>query len=753
MQRTPTLRTLPLILAGLFAVSHGACAADGAAATTAAAAAAAPAPAATDSAAATDAAAADSGAAAVAPPVDANAPIQQVEVSAAHLKSARTELSPKVGTTVYTIDKHMVETLGQGDDTPFNEVLLRLPGVAQDSKASGSIHVRDDHGNVQYRINGVQLPESISGFGQSIDTRLVDSIDFITGALPAQFGLRTSGIVDVQTKEGGKSGGRVGVLVGSNDYVEPSAELFGHSGAFNYYLSASHLSNSLGIENPQPTRSALHDKTSQNKTFGTLSYYLDDNTRLGLMFGSYQGHFGIPDNPDQAPGFSLAGYSDAAAGTSTVPSSQLNEQQHETNRFVVLSLQKSIGDFNYQVSGFHQYSELHYTPDALGDLIYNGVASDTLRSNTANGLQFDAGYKINDSHTVRAGLAYTRQTTVSNNNVGVFATDIDGNQLSNTPETIVDDSSKVGRLASVYVQDEWHISAPLTLNYGLRFDKVSAYVDEQQVSPRLNLAYKLDSDTALHAGYSRYFTPPPQELAAQSSINLYTNTTNAPQVGTSDNVKSERTHYFDAGLSHAFGEHWTTTADIYYKRIANLLDEGQFGQALILSPFNYEKGFAKGLELAAIYSDAHWGGFLNLTTQKAQGENIVSGQALFAPDELAYIAHHYIFLDHDQTYTVSGGVHYHFGESQISSDFLYGSGLRNTPEGAPPNSGTLNNYTTVNLSLTHTWKTPFGKVDGRLALINLFDKSYLLRDGSGVGVGAPQYGPRRTMYAGLSTSF
>ncbi|WP_295998745.1 TonB-dependent receptor [Rugamonas sp.] len=736
MQRTPTLRTLPLILAGLFAVSAGASAADNAANTTA-------------TAVANTAAPDDASAAAI----DANAPIQQVEVSGAHLKSARTELSPKVGTTVYTIDKHMVETLGQGDDTPFNEVLLRLPGVSQDSKASGSIHVRDDHGNVQYRINGVQLPESITGFGQSIDTRLVDQIDFITGALPAQFGLRTSGIVDVQTKEGGKSGGRVGVLVGGHDYVEPSAELFGHNGAFNYYLSASHLSNNLGIENPLPTSSAIHDQTSQNKTFGTLSYYVDDNTRLGLMFGSYQGHFGIPDNPGQAPGFSLAGVSDAAAGTSAVASSQLNEQQQETNRFFVLSLQKSVGDLNFQVSAFHQYSELHYLPDALGDLIYNGVASNTLRSNRSNGVQFDVGYKLNEQHTVRAGLAYTRQTSSSDNSVGVFATDAAGNQISATPTTIVDKSSKVGRLASVYVQDEWHISAPLTLNYGLRFDKVSAYVDEQQVSPRLNLAYKLDADTALHAGYSRYFTPPPQELASQASINLYANTTNAPQVGTSDNVKSERTHYFDAGLGHTFNSHWSTTADIYYKRISNLLDEGQFGQALILSPFNYEKGYAKGLELAAIYNDSHWGGFLNLTTQKAQGENIISGQSLFAPDELAYIKNHYTFVDHDQTYTVSGGAHYHFGESQISSDFLYGSGLRNTPDGAAPNSGTLAHYTTVNLSLTHTWKTQFGKVDGRLAMMNIFDKSYLLRDGSGVGVGAPQYGPRRTMYAGLSTSF
>jgi outer membrane receptor protein involved in Fe transport len=696
--------------------------------------------------------AADAPETAAAPAAQAGA-MQRVEVTAAHLRSERIELSPKVGTTVYSIDTHMVDMLGQGSNTPFNEVLLRLPGVAQDSKGSGSVHVRDDHANVQYRINGVQLPESITGFGQSIDTRLVDQIDFITGALPAQFGLRTAGIVDIQTKEGGAPGGRVGVLVGSNNYVAPSAEVFGSKGAFNYYLSGSYLANSMGIENPLPARSALHDKTRQAKSFGSLSYFTDDNTRFGLMFGTYTGRFQIPNNPDQAPAFSMAGVSDADAGSSTIASANLNERQREANRFVVLSLQKSVGKLNFQVSGFHQYSELHYTPDPLGDLVYNGVSSDSLRSNSANGLQLDLSYKLGSNHTLRTGAAYTRQVTHSDNAVAVFPTDDTGVQSATVPIAISDNSAKTGRLSSLYLQDEWHVLAPLTVNYGVRFDKVSAFIDEQQWSPRVNVAYKVSEGTALHAGYSRYFTPPPQELAAQSSIDLYANTSNAPAIATSANVKAERTNYYDLGISHQVNSRFTVTADAYYKKISNMLDEGQFGQALILSPFNYAQGFAKGLELSAIYAEKDWGGYMNVTTQKAQGKNINSGQALFGADELAYIANHYIYVDHDQTVTLSGGAHYHFGDSQVSADFLYGSGLRMTPDGGAPNSGTLPHYTTVNTTFTHTWKTPVGKLEGRLALINLFDKSYLLRDGSGVGVGAPQYGARRTLYAGLSTSF
>jgi outer membrane receptor protein involved in Fe transport len=721
MQSTPQLSQIALALASLFAVSPFACAAP------------------------PDVAPAD--------PVPADQAIQQVKVTAAHLQSARIDLSPKVGTTVYTIDTHMVDMLGQGENTPFNEVLLRLPGVSQDSKGSGSLHVRDDHGNVQYRIDGVQLPESITGFGQSIDTRLVDRTDFMTGALPAQFGLRTAGIVDIQTKEGGSPGGRVGVLVGSHDYVEPSAEFFGSAGAFNYYVSGSYLANSLGIENPLAKRSALHDKTRQDKTFGNLSYFVDDNTRVGLMFGTYNGRFQIPNNPGQAAAFSLAATS-AGDGASTLASADLDERQREINRFLVLSWQKSMGDLNVQLSGFHQYSELHYTPDPVGDLVYNGVASDSLRSNSASGVQLDMSYKLNQKHTARAGLAYTRQDTHSNNTVAVFPSDDAGQQSANTPLSIIDNTGKTGTLASVYLQDEWHLTEPLTVNYGVRFDKVSAFIHEQQWSPRLNLAYKLSPATALHAGYSRYFTPPPQELAAQSSIDLYAHTTNAPEIAASDPAKAERTSYYDVGVSHQLNSKLTVTADAYSKHIRNMLDEGQFGQALILTPFNYERGIAKGLELSAIYSEKNWGAYLNASAQKAQGTHINSGQALFGAAELAYIANHDVFVDHDQTYTLSGGAHYHFGASQVSADFLYGSGLRKTPDGGAPNSGTLPSYMTVNTAFTHTWThTPVGKLEGRVALINLFDKSYLLRDGSGVGVGAPQFGPRRTVFAGLSASF
>jgi outer membrane receptor protein involved in Fe transport len=680
-----------------------------------------------------------------------------INVTATRLKEAQIGLSPKVGTTVYTIDQQNIDEYAKGANTPMNEVLLQLPGVAQDSKASGSIHVRDEHANVQFRINGVTLPEGISGFGQSVDSRFVDHIDFVTGAVPAQFGMRTAGIVEIQTKDGIDTapGGSIGVLGGGHSLVQPSVELVGSSGTLNYYFTGNYLTSEQGIENPTSSKNAIHDRTQQLQAFGYLSKVVNDDTRIALIASSYQGKFQIPNNPDQTAAFSLAGVSNIDTGFNSIPSANLDQNQREQNQYVVASLQQKRGALDYQGSVFYQYSKLHYVPDPQGgDLVYNGVASNVTRSNSAIGAQFDASYQFNNAHTPRFGGSFTHQYTQSDNTVQAFPTDDAGNPTSNVPLTIVDDSSKRGNLLGLYVQDEWRIDPRFTLNYGIRFDRVAAFTTEQQWSPRINALFKITDATAVHAGYARNFTPPPQELVAQSSIGLYANTTNAPEVPFSDVVKAERTNYFDVGIAQKIAPNWSMAIDAYYKSVTNLLDEGQFGQALILTPFNYAKGYAEGVEISTTFSQGSWSGYLNLGIAVAKGKNIISGQSLFGVDELAYIAHNYIYLDHDQRYSLSGGVSYRFGASRFSADVLAGSGLRNTPDGAPPNSGKLPAYATIGIALIHEWKDlAVGNLEGRVGITNLFDKTYLLRDGSGVGVGAPQYGGRRTWFAGLAQRF
>ena len=223
----------------------------------------------------------------------------EVSVVAERLNQARNSLSPKTGGSIYHVDQNDITALPQGDNTPFNQVLLQSPGVANDS--FGQLHVRGDHANIQYRINGVILPEGITGFGQALDTRFVKKVDLLTGALPAQYGYRTAGVIEIETKTNFETAGRVDLYGGSHNTVQPSFEFGRSQGKVSYYLTGSYLQNQLGIENPTSSPNAIHDHTDQGKGFGYLSYLINPTTRLSLMFGSYDGWFEIPNNPGQTP--------------------------------------------------------------------------------------------------------------------------------------------------------------------------------------------------------------------------------------------------------------------------------------------------------------------------------------------------------------------------------------------------------------------------------------------------------------------
>ena len=119
-----------------------------------------------------------------------------------HLNEARSQIVPNLGATAYTISATQITDESQGENAPFNQLILRAPGVAEDSAENGDLHVRGEHANLQYRINDVLLPEGIAGFGLELDPRFVQSMQLITGSLPAQYGFRTAGIVDIQTKSG-----------------------------------------------------------------------------------------------------------------------------------------------------------------------------------------------------------------------------------------------------------------------------------------------------------------------------------------------------------------------------------------------------------------------------------------------------------------------------------------------------------------------------------------------------------------------
>jgi outer membrane receptor for ferrienterochelin and colicin len=683
--------------------------------------------------------------------------VDEVVVIAQRLNEARNGIQTQTGASTYTINEAAIGAQPGGDNQLLNQVIMQAPEVAQDS--FGQFHVRGEHNGLQYRLNGIILPEGISVFGQSLDPRLISSVTLITGALPAEYGLRTAGIIDLQTKSGViDPGGSISIYGGSHGTVEPSFNYGGSEGRFNYFVSGDFLRNDLGIESPDGRSSPDHDHTTQYHEFAYLEYILDESNRLSAVLSSSAGKFQIPNRGNQLPGLANAdGTPLTVNGQTTYPSDALNENQRELNHFAIVSWQHSQGAFDVQTSVTARYSSLNFVPDGLGDLLFDGVAQDAYKQNVAYALQSDASYKLNETHTLRGGLFLQSDHSKSLTNSAVIALDDAGNQVSDVPVSIVDNGAKTEWIESLYLQDEWKIIPSVTVNYGLRFDKFTAFASGHQVSPRVNIVWQALDATTVHAGYSRYLSPPPFELVGSETVSKFVNTTAAAEVSQADTPQAEQANYYDVGVQQKVTDQITVGLDSYYKQSHNLIDEGQFGAPIILTPFNYTYGKQYGVELTSSFTAEAFSAYLNLAWQSARGKDIDSAQFNFSAEDLSYIAEHYIHLDHEQRVTASGGASYLLGHTRFSADFLVGSGLRADlvlPDGSTiPNGAHLPYYEQVNLGASHVFHVGnAGTLTTRFDVINVFDKRYEIRDGTGVGVGAPQFGPRRGLFFGLSKS-
>ena len=654
-------------------------------------------------------------------------------------------LMPKLGASTYNIGQEAIQAMPQGKNTPLDKVLLQAPGVSYDSAISNpDFHVRNEYANVQYRINGIQLPDGVSALGSVLETGFIGNLNLLDGALPAQYGLRTAGVIDMTTKSIFDPGGSVDLYAGSWGTVSPSIEYGGSEGRTQYFLTGRYLESGQGLENATPNPNPIHDRTEQEKFFGYGSTLFGDSTRLTYMGGAFVGRFQIPDVEGQQP---LGDF-----GSPTLSSTSLNENETDKFYFGVLALQTKGENVDTQLSAFTRYASVDFVPDVYGDLAFNDVAANVTRKALLGGLQFDAADRLSDSHTLRGGLAFSIEHTQVDDLATVLPVDTDGNPLPN-PITLNDYNSKIGWNAGGYIQDEWRMRPDLILNTGVRFDQMNQFVSAHQASPRITLVYTPVEATTLHAGVSRYFTPPMQAQATPNNLALFQNSVQQPAIPLDDPVQPERSTYFDVGADQKFSPNLTAGADIYYKRATDQLDDGQFGQAVVLDQFNYARGFSRGAEAKVSYYEGGFRAYANVSHEITMAKDVISNQYIIGdPVELAYLASRYTPTSDSQTVTGSAGTSYRWGTMLASLDGIYGSGLRagfanleHTPQ-----------YTQWNAALARNF-APWG--DGekplsvRVSVINLFDRIYLLRSATGIGEFAPQYGPRRGGFIQLTQQF
>ncbi len=686
-----------------------------------------------------------------APPVDAATAAQTALDNKMHsFDQQRANLSPTIGASTYTITRQAIVNMPQGDNTPIDKLVLQLPGVSYDSAVSNpNYHIRGEYANTQIRINGVVVPEGVSALGPFLDTNFIGSMSLLTGALPAQYGLRTAGVLDITSRSFATPGGEVSVYGGSRQTFTPSFDYGGSVGNNSeYFVSARGNWNNLGLENPTAGINANHDYTDQGKFFGYASTLIDSSTRLSVISAASYSKFQIPNNPAQMAGTDFP----MPLPATPISSTALNENEYDSYYLTMASLQKHGTDGDAQLSFFSRYANVHFVPDIFNDLAFNDVASDVTRQSTLTGTQFDSSYILTDRHTLRGGFAVTGEQTNVTNVSTVMPGDIGA--VTGPPFNITDQTSLLGWNIGTYVQDEWKITNQLTVNVGLRFDQLYQFVDANQVSPRFGFVYKPFVGTTFHAGYSRYFTPPYQAQATQSNIALFANTTNQPDIAVADPVKPERSHYFDAGIDQTILPGLDMGIDVYYKEARDMLDDGQFGQAVVLTQFNWARGYSEGAEFKLKYYNGNFNAYANFAYNISRAIGAELNQYLFDADEFAYLQNHYHYTDDMQRMTGSAGISYRYHDTLVTADMIYGSGLRSgeLDDGVVPNSLHTTPYAVINTGIAQDfhWSPDAKPLTVRFDVVNLFDQIYELRDGSGIGVFAPQFGARRGFYMGLS---
>ena len=350
---------------------------------------------------------------------------ESVTVTAEKLAAARNGIQTQTGASTYTITAKDIQDQPGGDNAQLNSVILQMPGVAQDS--FGQLHVRGEHNGLQYRLNGIILPEGISVFGQTLDPRLAESVRLITGALPAEYGNRTAGIIDIQTKTGVfDNGGVVSMYGGSHSDLSPSFAYGGSSGHFNYFVSGDYTTNTLGIESPDGSSDPRHDRTQQYHGFAYLQDILDQNSSVTAVLGTSNAIFQIPNQVGLQPagldGIVGLGPQDPgsgnfllnANGATGFPSENLDERQREITHYGILSYLHSAGALDYQISAFGRYSSLFFTPgNNVGDILYDGLAQTAYKRDVAYGLQAEGAWRAFAGHTIRFGVLYQADDTLS----------------------------------------------------------------------------------------------------------------------------------------------------------------------------------------------------------------------------------------------------------------------------------------------------------------------------------------------------
>ncbi len=619
----------------------------------------------------------------------------------------------------------------------------------------GQVFTRGNHANLQYQIDGIQLPDSVGGsFGQAFTPVNIDHMEILTGGLAPEFGTRLAGVVNIVTKSGStEPGGEIGTSYGSYNQVSPYATYGGSdaSGSFHYLLSVSGYSTDRGLDTPAPaninadqnggSEQAIHDKSYGSDEFLKLDWVADNSDKWDLIAYSENKFFQIPDydnsfNPG-GPNFGYFGGPQDVYGNGPfnyVPSTT-NDTQSEANKYVELAWKHTFDPNAFiQISPYWKESNLVFTNDPANDLAYaqsqyNSTAAQLGsitessfsqdRTSDNYGTQVDFTWHADSNNLIKIG----GQALLTQSSGPVSVIEVTNTGSGPTTNASGDSSTDTGYQEGIYAQDELTLAKWLVIDGGVRVDATQFVFpdttsNDSNIGPRIGLSILPTESTKFHLFYGKLFMPAPPEDLRDTFVNLGQGNQLAPY-----DIKAEKDDYFEAGVAQQVGTQ-LFTLNGYYKYATNMLDETQLLNTAISQPYNFATGYAYGVEFSMRGTlDKDWSDFANYSYEIAEGQGISGGLFAF-PAGTNFEPGVYQFLDHCQIHTANGGLTYNPGDLWITAEGLYGGGLSTGPN----NSLRLPGHFTADLTLGYAFKKDSGLSDMKASLdvLNVFDNPYTI---------------------------
>ena len=659
----------------------------------------------------------------------------------------------RASSETYQLSRKEIEALPKGNNNDVYEVLLTVPSVVYGSLKQ--THVRQDHANQQFRIDGIPIPDTVTGaFADIVPPRAWERADIILGGMEAQYGNKTALILDITSKSGTKPGfGSAQLFGGSNETVNPSFEYGGTIGEkIRYYLLNSYVTTNRGIEPPTLGKTNHHNHNEKNNTYLRGDYQHDNRNNFSWIFLNSVAKYQIPTIPnlDANPDVLalLAGFTPNA-------SQSVDQFQKEDNQYSQLVWRHDVNASNFfSVGAYFRRGVADFQTDPLNALAYaddvdSAQTANQRRSAYSGGIRLDHTWIPNRHHVVKTGVQFDYSR--ANNTAQIFAFDTSSGAPAGPVITREASNQNIQTREEFWVQDQWSLNDHWTLNLGVRGDAIQGFYNEGQVSPRVGLTYKHNESNVFHAYYGRLFTPPNIEQVAFARLNTQ-DTTAAPENPTGFQPRAERSHYFQVGSYHALHRRATLELTAYYKLAHYLSDAGQFGSTPLLNFFAFERGWQRGIDGALkVQFTENLTGRGNVAWGQCKGYGIQSGQYLLEQAEINDITSPGgVFCDHSQLMTSSAVLSYRLWERTVfTGQMLYGSGLRTAEEGAKTNSSHEDSYTVYNVSVTHTIPLPWHgqKMLVGFDVINLLDEHYFINRGEGsIGLGIAHAGMPRSYF-------